>query len=213
MSVPLHYVASRWNSWAVKVLLGNNGSQWPTPSRTSPPHHNGLQEADDGAEATPLLHEGPAHRLLLRLLHQQTQVRHILHGAVQLGLQVHSPWGGGRGWRENTFEIGESERVGSGGNLDGSQVWRAEEGWRKIGGADCETLTGCGLMGCVSRHQAPLAHNALLHQSTGIYYDIPTEGDGGQRQHFVWCFCSALVIISTCYYIFMYSIIHRQGPP
>ncbi|TNN58204.1 hypothetical protein EYF80_031564 [Liparis tanakae] len=81
----------------VKVLLGNNGSQRPTLGRKSPPHHDGLQEADDGAEATPLLHEGPAHRLLLRLLHQQTQVRHILHGAVHLGLQVHSPWGGGRG--------------------------------------------------------------------------------------------------------------------
>lgn len=52
------------------------------------PHHDGLKEADEGAEAAPLLHEGAAHCLLLHLLHQQAHVSHVLHGAVQLRLQV-----------------------------------------------------------------------------------------------------------------------------
>lgn len=58
------------------------------------PHHNWLKETNEGAEATPLLHQGTAHRLLLSLLHQQAHVGHILHGTVELWLQVPSPWVG-----------------------------------------------------------------------------------------------------------------------
>lgn len=67
----------------------------PSFHHTAPPlqspHHNWLKEADEGTEATPLLHQGTAHSLLLRLLHQQAHVGDILHGTVQLRLQVPSP--------------------------------------------------------------------------------------------------------------------------
>lgn len=61
----------------------------PSPS-SSFSHHDRLKETDEGAETAPLLYECPAHCLLLCLLHQQAHVSHVLHRAVQLGLQVPS---------------------------------------------------------------------------------------------------------------------------
>ena len=78
------------------------------------PHHDWLQEANEGAEATPLLHQGAAHRLLLCLLHQQAQVGDILHGTVHLRLQVSSPW---------------ERRQGGQGGEDVRPVWRVEVGF------------------------------------------------------------------------------------
>lgn len=68
-----------------------------TPLCSRGTHHHRLQEGDKGAEAATLLNQGPAHRLLLRLLQQQVHVIHVLQGTVQLGLQVSFPW---RGWEE-----------------------------------------------------------------------------------------------------------------
>ncbi len=65
------------------------GVQW-----LNVPHHHRLQQVDECTVTTSLFQEGSAHCLLLRLLHQQVQVTHILHGTVQLRLQVPSPWGG-----------------------------------------------------------------------------------------------------------------------
>ena len=53
-----------------------------------PTHHHRLQQADECTVTASLLQQGSAHRLLLRLLHQQVQVTHVLHGTVQLGAQV-----------------------------------------------------------------------------------------------------------------------------
>lgn len=50
--------------------------------------HDRLQHGDEAAEATPLLHQRLPHRLLLRLLQQQVFITDILHGAVQLRLEV-----------------------------------------------------------------------------------------------------------------------------
>lgn len=67
---------------------------FPLPIQPLPPllqsYHYRLQEANEGAEASPLLHQSSAHRLLLCLLHQQVHVIHIMHGTIQLGLQVPS---------------------------------------------------------------------------------------------------------------------------
>lgn len=51
-------------------------------------YHHRLQEADEGAESSSLLHQGSPHCLFLHLLHQQTHVTDILHGTVQLRLKV-----------------------------------------------------------------------------------------------------------------------------
>lgn len=62
--------------------------RWRNTRPVTAPHHHRLQHVNEGAVTAPLLQEGPANRLLLRLLHQQVQVTHVLHGAVQLGAQV-----------------------------------------------------------------------------------------------------------------------------
>lgn len=54
--------------------------------------HNRPQHGHEAAKATPLLHQRPPHRLLLRLLQQQVLIADVLHGAVQLGLQVSTAW-------------------------------------------------------------------------------------------------------------------------
>lgn len=147
MSLKLQYTASQWKSSAVIVLFfvfwehnkqplsdfeqdtcsSRSGSAWPpvylsTHLSHHPPHHNRLKKADEGAEATPLLHQSPAHRLLLCLLHQQTHVSHILHGTVQLRLQVHSPCGVGR----KTNMRWKGMRQAGQGEDDGRQVGRKE---------------------------------------------------------------------------------------
>lgn len=55
-------------------------------------HHHRLQHVDECTVTPSLLQECSAHRLLLRLLHQQVQVADVLHGAVQLGAQVPPAW-------------------------------------------------------------------------------------------------------------------------
>lgn len=63
------------------------GVQW-----LNVPHHHRLQQVDECTVTTSLFQEGSAHCLLLRLLHQQVQVTHILHGTVQLRAQVTAAW-------------------------------------------------------------------------------------------------------------------------
>lgn len=60
--------------------------------RLSVTHHHRLKEVDEWTVASSFLQERPAHRLLLRLLHQQVQVADVLHGTVQLGAQVPPAW-------------------------------------------------------------------------------------------------------------------------
>lgn len=55
-------------------------------------HNDGAQHGDEGAEAPALLDQRLPDGLLLRLLQQQILVTHILHGAVQLRLDVPATW-------------------------------------------------------------------------------------------------------------------------
>lgn len=56
--------------------------------RHNDPHHHRLEHVNECTVTPSLFQEGSAHRLLLRLLHQQIQVTDVLHGTVQLGAQV-----------------------------------------------------------------------------------------------------------------------------
>lgn len=74
-------------------------------------HHHRLQHVDECTVTPSLLQEGSAHRLLLRLLHQQVQVADVLHGAVQLGAQVPPAWRV-EGWRRwSGSDVKEGKRA------------------------------------------------------------------------------------------------------
>lgn len=71
----------------------------PPPSLTSKPlhphpdtHHNGPQHLHKGADPLSVFDEGLPQRLLLSLFQQDVFVADVLHGAVQLGLDVSTAW-------------------------------------------------------------------------------------------------------------------------
>lgn len=65
-------------------------------------HHNRLQEVDESTEASSFFHQGAPYCLLLCLLHQQVHIIDILHGAVQLRLQVSTAFTEGQSTRRQT---------------------------------------------------------------------------------------------------------------
>lgn len=64
----------------------------PLPHPFPETHHDRPQHLHEGADPLPVLNECLPQRLLLRLLQQDVFIADILHGAVQLGLDVSPAW-------------------------------------------------------------------------------------------------------------------------